>query len=209
MEISVSGRNVEITPALRAATEEKITRLTKYLAGMDHADVHFWEEKNPRIANKDLCEVTLEGHGHHVRAKVAAPDPLTAVDLVVDKLSGQLHKLKNKIRRKPFHHTTKSNSTPVPASVLIEELIPSQVAVLERESDEYGDFEFDGLDMVPVPGPIVKIKEFALEAISIDDAISRLDLVGHDFYFFRNAETGNTSVIYRRDDGTLGLIKES
>ena len=176
---------------------------------MDHADVHFWEEKNPRIANKDLCEVTLEGHGHHVRAKVAAPDPLTAVDLVVDKLSGQLHKLKNKIRRKPFHHTTKSNSTPVPASVLIEELIPSQVAVLERESDEYGDFEFDGLDMVPVPGPIVKIKEFALEAISIDDAISRLDLVGHDFYFFRNAETGNTSVIYRRDDGTLGLIKES
>ena len=200
---------MEITPALRAATEEKITRLTKYLAGMDHADVHFWEEKNPRIANKDLCEVTLEGHGHHVRAKVAAPDPLTAVDLVVDKLSGQLHKLKNKIRRKPYHHTAKSNATPMPASMLIEELIPSSVAVLERESDELGGFEFDGLDMVPVPGPIVKVKAFSLEAISIDDAVSRLDLVGHDFYFFRNAESGTTSVVYRRDDGTLGLINES
>ena len=191
MQISVSGRNVEITPTLRDATEEKISRLTKYLNGMEKAEVRFSEQRNPSIANKNLCEVTLEGHGYHVRAKGAATDALTAVDLVVDKLSGQLHKLKNKIRSKPYHHTQKNGDTQVPASQLIEEVLPGSIAVLEG------------------PGELVKIKHFDLESVTVDDAINRLDLVGHDFYFYRDAETGRTAVIYRRDDGGVGVIHEN
>ena len=96
MEITVSARHIDISPALRAAAEEKIGRLSRFLGGMDRAEVHFSEERNPRIAAKEVCEVSLEGRGHHLRCKAAAPDSFAAVDLAVEKLEHQLHKIKSK-----------------------------------------------------------------------------------------------------------------
>ena len=97
MEITVSARHTDISPALRAAAEEKIGRLSRFLDGMDRAEVHFSEEHNPRIAAKEVCEVSLEGHGPHVRCKVAAADGFAAIDLAVEKLEHQLYKLKSKL----------------------------------------------------------------------------------------------------------------
>ena len=93
----MSARHTDISPALRAAAEEKIGRLSRFLDGMDRAQVHFFEERNPRIVAKEVCEVTLEGHGHHVRCKAAAADGFAAIDLAVAKLEQQLHKLKTKL----------------------------------------------------------------------------------------------------------------
>ena len=95
----MSARHTDISPALRAAAEEKIGRLSRFLGGMDRAEVHFSEEHNPRIAAKEVCEVSLEGHGHHVRCKAAAADGFAAIDLAVEKLEHQLHKLKTQARR--------------------------------------------------------------------------------------------------------------
>ena len=92
-----SARNIELTPGLRSVVEDKIGRLPRFLDGMDRAEVHFYEEKNPRIADKDVCEVTMEGHGHHVRVKASASDPYAAVDVAVAKLEQKLHKLKTKL----------------------------------------------------------------------------------------------------------------
>jgi ribosomal subunit interface protein len=64
---------------------------------MDRAEVHFSEERNPRIAAKEVCEVSLDGRGHHVRCKVAAADGFAAVDLAVEKLEHQLYRLKSKL----------------------------------------------------------------------------------------------------------------
>lgn len=97
LEITVSARHTDISPALRAAAEEKIGRLSRFLDGVDRAEVHFSEEHNPRIPAKEVCEVSLEGRGHHVRCKVAAADGFAAVDLAVEKLEHQLHKLKSKL----------------------------------------------------------------------------------------------------------------
>jgi ribosomal subunit interface protein len=100
VEITVSSRHVEVSTSLRSACEEKIGRLSKLVNGMDRAEVHFSEEKNPRISDKEVCEVMMEGHGHVVRAKVAAPDRFAAVDAAVEKLEHQLHKLKTKLLRR-------------------------------------------------------------------------------------------------------------
>ena len=97
MEITVSARHTDVSPALRAAAEDKIGRLSRFLGGMDRAEVHFSEEHNPRISAKEVCEVSLEGHGHHVRCKAAAADGFAAVDLAVEKLEHQLYKLKSKL----------------------------------------------------------------------------------------------------------------
>src|SRR3954465_1802085 len=97
VEITVSSRHTEVSDALRASTIEKIGRLSRFLEGMDRAEVHFSEHRNKRNADKEVCEVTLEGHGHHVRCKVSAPDGFAAVDPAVEKLEHQLHKLKTKL----------------------------------------------------------------------------------------------------------------
>lgn len=98
MEVSISGRNV--SEALEKYTQTKIGRLDRYLSGLDHGQVHFSEENNPRIADKELCEVTLEGSGHHIRCKVSASDRFAVVDLAVKKLEKQLRKEKTmKINR--------------------------------------------------------------------------------------------------------------
>ena len=83
MEIRVSTRRSNVGDGERALIVEKIERLSKYLPGMDSAEVHFFAERNPRISDKEVCEVTLEGHGHHLRCKANGPDHLTAVDRAV------------------------------------------------------------------------------------------------------------------------------
>jgi len=90
MDISVSSRHVEVSPALRDAVVEKIGRVDRYLEGMDRAEVHFSAERNPRIEQREICEVTISGGGHVVRAKVAAADQFAAVDAAVEKLKNRL-----------------------------------------------------------------------------------------------------------------------
>ena len=102
MDVSVSGRNIELNDTLRSTAIEKVGRLDRFLE-MDRAEVHFLEERNPRIADKkDVCEVTMAGHGHHVRVKVAAATPAAALDGAVNKLEHQLSKLKKKVLNR--HH---------------------------------------------------------------------------------------------------------
>ena len=96
MEITVSARHIDISPALRAAAEEKFGRLSRFGAGLERAEVHFFEEGNPRIVDREVCEVTLEGRGRTFRAHAAAADPFAAIDLVLDKLAHQLVSAKTK-----------------------------------------------------------------------------------------------------------------
>ena len=194
MQVTVSARHMEVSDALRETAVEKIGRLSRFLEGMDRAEVHFFEERNPRIADKEVCEVVLEGHGHHVRCKVSAPDGFAAVDQAVAKLEHQLHKLKSKLQRR--HHGPRPRPAAVPVVGGPEPALP-EVEPVEVEVDE-------------ADGPrIVKVKRHGLKPMLPDEAALQLELVGHDFYFFANAETGRSAVLYRRADGDLGLIDEA
>ncbi|MEM7321994.1 MAG: ribosome-associated translation inhibitor RaiA [Actinomycetota bacterium] len=183
MEITVSGRHTTVSESLKLQAEDKIGRLDKFLP-MERAEVHFWEEKNPRIDNKEICEVTLEGHGHHVRCKVSAPDGFTAVDLAVDKLERQLRKLKTKV-----HNRTKGREKPeLEVELVPESLLPAD----EQPSPMYN---------------IVKTKRFDSKAMDPQSAALEMDLLNHDFYVFQNSENEKSAVVYRRDDGDIGLIE--
>lgn len=183
MEITVSSRHAEVSDALRNVTFEKIGRLGRFLEGMERAEVHFSEERNPRIAASQVCEVTMAGHGHHVRAKVAAADQFAAVDLAIEKLENQLTKLKTKLVRR--HHSREEGA--------------GAKKVLATATEEHPDGE-----QVP---RIVKTKRFSMKPMVPDEAISQMDLLGHEFFFFTNAESGQSAVVYRRNDGDVGLIE--
>ncbi len=184
MEITVSGRHTTVSESLRRQAEEKIGRLDKYLAGMERAEVHFWEEKNPRIDDREICEVTMEGHGHHIRCKVSAPDGFTAIDLAVDKLERQLRKLKTKVQKR-YRSRERPEIEP--------DLVPD---TLLPESDE----------QQPMYN-IVKTKQFGNAVMDPQEAALQMDLLNHDFYVFENSETQKSAVIYRRSDGDMGLIE--
>ncbi len=100
MDVSISSRHLEITPQLEKLVKSKIGRLDRHLRELDTATVHFAEARNPRIAEREICEVTLSGHGHHLRAKVSARDPAAAVDLAEDKLERQIRKLRTKLQKR-------------------------------------------------------------------------------------------------------------
>ncbi len=181
VEITVRGRNVDVSTSLRTTVEEKVGRLARYLDGMERADVRFSEERNPRISEKEVCEVTMQGHGHVARAHAAASDALVAVDLVVDKLAHRLEKLKGKLvmRSHPRRHDGTAMS-PDPA---------------------------DDLDEDQGSPRIVKVKQFDVKPMTPEEAALQMELLGHDFFLFTNADTSAAAVVYRRHDGDIGLIE--
>ncbi len=185
MEVTVRGRNVEITERLRAAAQEKVGRLSRHHEGWEHAEVHFSEEKNPRISDKEVCEATLRGHGRIIRAKAASADSLASLDKVVDKLEHQIDKLKSRLisRSHPKRHQVDS---PGPA-----------------EDDDQPGSDEQG------PPRIVKTKRFDIKPMTPEEAALQMDVLGHDFYLFTNADTGVAAVVYRRNDGDVGLIDAS
>jgi len=182
MEVTVSGRHTVISEALRQQAVEKIGRLDRYLGGMEKAEVHFWEEKLSS-GPTEYCEVTLVGHGHHVRTKVSARDGFTAVDLAVDKLERQLRKLKTKVERR-----RKARVRP--------EIAPDLVPETLLPEGEESNLVYN----------IVKTKKFDLTMMEPQEAALHMDLLNHDFYVFSNAETKGAAVVYRRSDGDIGLI---
>lgn len=186
MDVSVSGRHTTVSEKLRQQAVEKIGKLDRYLSGMDRADVHFWEEKNPNKAHQEFCEVTMEGHGFHVRTKVSAPDGFTAIDKAVPKLERQLRKLKTKVINRN-HGREKPD--------VAAELVPDSLLPTGSSSDPVYE--------------IVKTKTFELEQMDAQHAALQMDLLNHDFYLFTNTETSKQAVVYRREDGQVGLIDMS
>jgi len=199
VEVTVSRRHTEVSDSLRLVAEEKIGRLSRFVDGLEHAEVHFWEHKNPRVADKEVCEITIAGHGHHVRCKVQAPDGFVAIDRAYDKLEHQLHKLKTKLKRR-HQGGPKGQKGLAGDAVSIDGHDGGAVDVRAAT-----DLDVDE-DVAP---RIVKSKRFAMMPMTPEEGARRMELLGHGFFFFTNIDTSRAAVVYRRDDGDVGLIDEA
>jgi putative sigma-54 modulation protein len=190
VDITVLGRNVEVPEALRSCAEEKVRRLTRFLE-MEQAEVRFSEERNPRIHDREVCELTLHGHGHIVRARAAAADPFAAVEKASDKLEHRIEKLKGKLVGRS--HPRRSSS----------------VDALQRglPADDASDDTDTGSDTTGAGLRIVRSKQFAIKPMTPEEAAMQMELLGHDFFLFTNAETARAAVVYRRMDADIGLIE--
>ena len=193
MDVSISARHVNVTPRLEEVIQEKIGQLDRYLDALDYATVHFDEARNPRITDKEFCEIVLKGRGHHLRCKVRAPDPFTAIDLAEDKLLRQIRKLRTKLHRR--HHGT---------GATIRSGVDTQLSNVAA-ADPVADLDF-AEERIP---EIVKTKRFHLGPLTPDEAVEKMENMDHGFFFFINKETARSAVVYRRDDGDVGLIDEA
>jgi len=202
MKTQIKGRNVTVTPALQDYATEKVEHVHKLLLQrkideVTRVEVELQVEKNPSIAEPCIVEATIFTRGPVIRARETSTDMYAAIDLVMDKLTRQAKKYHDKMHGK----TRKGHDKPVPELEPVPDLAPVSVqaalaAELAGEAVHAGD-----------NGRIVKTKQFALKPMSVNEATLQMELVGHDFFVFTNAESSRTNVVYRRNDGHYGLIE--
>ena len=177
MRLQVKGKNVEVTPSIREYAERKMAKLGKQLAEQTQVEVELSEERNPSIADNQVAEATIFAKGPTLRARESSRDMKASIDLLVDKLERQVKRYKEKRRHEHERHDRANGGARAPAS------IPQEGAM------------------------IVKTKQFALHPMSAEEAIEQLELIGHDFFVFRNDDSGEINVVYRRRDGDYGVIE--
>lgn len=212
MEISINGRNVGITDRFRSYATEKAEKI-QHLADRALAfevKVSRHNEKNGS-AGEDRVELTLIGPGPLVRAESNGADKYVALDLALDKLMERLRRAKDrqKVHRGQHRPTSLREATAVgfsgtdlhPADAeVMERVRTGATAVIEDDAEETQE-----PDWSPV---VIRKKVFAQVPMTVDDALYHMELVGHDFYLFIDAETDRPSVVYRRkgwDYGVIGL----
>ncbi len=193
MQIIIKGRNIELTPALKDYTEEKIGKIDRYFDRGTKIEVELGVEKNPSIADNQTIEVTVfADHSSVIRAKQSSPDMYASIDEIIGKLSKRLKKLKDKNDSRHNKHRKET----IRGNGYSEE----DLAVMAAVAAEDAEIEPD--DMM-----IVKRKQFSVKPMTPEEAVLEMDLLGHNFFFFTNSQTDTPNVIYKRRDGHVGLIE--
>ena len=187
MDIVVRGKNRPVSSRLEETAREKVSRIAKFTHDAGRVEVDFAEQQHRRIAESQLCEITVHLKKHFVKAHASAPEPEAALDLAVDKIGHQVSRIKDK--RVSRSHPRRRNGTNGNGNGAVAEL------------------EDDAEDEDASDAHIVKTKRFTAKPMDPGEAALQLQLLGHDFYLFTNSETGRAAVLYRRHDGDLGLIE--
>ncbi|MDF1507861.1 ribosome-associated translation inhibitor RaiA [Robertmurraya sp. DFI.2.37] len=182
MNFNVRGENIEVTPAIREYVEKKIAKLERYFTETPEANVHVnlktYNDKRSKV------EVTIPMQSLVLRAEEIHDDMYAAIDLITDKLERQIRKHKTKVNRK-FREKGGVNT-------LFASFEEPDAPVTEEEQEEL---------------EVVRQKSFDLKPMDSEEAILQMNMLGHNFYVFTNAETNLTNVVYKRKDGRYGLIE--
>ena len=179
MNYNIRGENIEVTPAIREYVEKKVAKLERYFTESPNANVNV----NLKVYQdkKSKVEITIPMKDLVLRAEELHEDMYAAIDLITDKLERQIRKHKTKVNRKFRDKDSLKDFVP----------IFSEVEQFEDEEDL----------------EVVRTKSFDLKPMDSEEAILQMNMLGHSFYVFTNAETNQTNVVYKRNDGRYGLIE--
>ncbi|OPZ86377.1 MAG: putative sigma-54 modulation protein [Firmicutes bacterium ADurb.Bin419] len=173
MKFIITGKNIEVTEALKEKAIKKVGRIEKFFQNDTEAHITMSVQKN-----RQIIEVTIPFKGGLLRAQEENEDMYASIDKVVDSLEGQIRRNKTKITKK-YHGSG----------------LRLENADFEDHEDEAGDFK------------VVRSKKFSIKPMTIEEAILQMNMLGHEFFMFSNAETMEANVVYRRKDGNYGLIE--
>jgi putative sigma-54 modulation protein len=177
LRLQVKGKNLDVTDSIRSYAEQKLKKLDKQLNAATEVELELRVEKNPSIAANQIAEATVWTKGPTLRAREASEDMRASIDQLTEKLVRQVRHYRDK-----RSHRGARNHVPV------NEGAPA--------------LQDDQLDQ-----QIVKTKQFTVNPMTAEEAVVQLELIGHDFFVFKNADTDTVNVVYRRKDGGYGLIE--
>ena len=200
IKVNITGRNVEVPDHFAERVQTKLAKIARLDPTLTFFHVELQHEPNPRRADEsDKIQITATGKGHIARAEAKEDSFYAALETALSRMERSLRKVK--ARRKI---SRSGHRTPKPMDQVAVELA-AQAAVMEPHQEDTADTYADMVEDVQ-PGQVVRTKEHPATPMSVDDALSEMELVGHDFYLFVNEETGRPSVVYRRHAYDYGLI---
>jgi putative sigma-54 modulation protein len=182
MELAIRGNDVEITPELRDFVDRRADGLARLLGQIVDAKLELKRAHQRTIADSFVAQITIQTGRNILRAEERDNDPSRAVDKVINKVERQARR---------YHEKRADRRGPRPGPI---DEIPLPPAA---------DGEPDELETVAA---LVRTKRFAVKPMDPEEAIEQMELLGHDFYLFHNAEEAQINVVYRRRDGTYGLL---
>ncbi len=186
MQLSVTGRNVDITDYTRDYLEKKMHRVERHLSGVSEARVELANESTRGAGQRNVAQVTLRAGGIILRGEERSADLFTAIDAVMEKLVRQVDRFKGKRQQRRRTNGLKENLEGYAEAAALSE------AAAVSETEEYQ--------------PIVKTKRFQTSPMLPEEAIEQMELLGHNFFVFYNGNDGQVNVVYRRNDGNYGLL---
>ena len=173
MKVSIRGKNIALTEGIETKINKKLSMLDKYFIMSDNVEAKVLIRTYP-VGQK--IEVTIPTEYVLLRAEVVDNDLYNAIDLVIDKLEGQIRKYKTRLSRKSKDNKLAFNL--------------SSIEDVETDDDV-----------------LVKVKSITPKPMDMEEAIMQMELIGHSFFVYRDAESDSISIVYRRNDGDYGLIE--
>lgn len=199
MEMTINGRNVSVTDRFREYVDEKVEKVDQLATKIQRLDIKVTKEQHARNAETALTvELTVVGRGPAIRAEAKAADKFAAFDTAFAKLLERLRKARD--RRKIHHgrqtpkavHEATSGLEPADSSIPLADA--TRQAQLDEEARLAAEASENG-----APPIEIRRKVFPAESMTVDDAVDRMEMIGHPFYLFVDAETGAHSVVYSRN----------
>lgn len=186
MDVVITGRNINMTEKLEDYIEMKIDKLERHMPDIGEVRVELAEVKAKNAENRQVAQVTVHGlRGTILRAEEHSSDIMLAVDAATDKLHRQIERYRGKRERSRKQRRNDSY-----------EWKNSQLDAYQSD-DEYED---DGRE-------VVRRKTFPVTPMNEEEAIEQLDMLGHDFFLYYNADTAIVNLVYRRKDGDYGILE--
>lgn len=186
MKTSLTARNLDLTDHLRSEVERKLHRLDRITHPEAEAEVELITHASRASDTSNVAEVTLLNNGSVLRSSSAGATPIAALDVVIDKLERQVVRTKQRPRSVRERHNDEA------------------VSVLSREATKSVG---DGEEPAPSGPVVVKTKRFDMQPMFEEDAIARMEELGHAFFVYLDAGTDEVAVVYRRRDGSYGVIE--
>jgi ribosomal subunit interface protein len=210
----VKGRHCHPSEKFREYAVTKVERLERFGVPITRVDVELSKEKAPRqAATCERVELTISGKGPVVRAEASAADPLAALDLVLDKVEARLRKAAD---RRRVHHGSRGPATVRHGidvdGALVGELLTAPTGSADTANSDTANSDTANSDTAPAgyaepDGPfVVREKTHAAPPMDIEQALERMELVGHDFFLFHDVVSGAPSVVYRRRAYDYGVL---
>ena len=186
-QMVIKGKNIDVTEPLREYVEKKLGRLDRYLDKITATTVELSTEPHKSDSQRQVVQVTMQVNGQILRAENADADMYAAIDGVVEKLEHSVERYKSKRYRKD---DIRKNRRDVERTANATEAALEQAQLAEEDE---------------IPG-ITHVKRFPIKPMSAEEATDQMELLGHDFYIFFNDNTSAVSVVYKRRNGTYGLL---
>lgn len=228
MDIIVKGRHTEVGDRFKRHVDAKLAKIERLDQKVIRVDVEVSQEHNPRQSDqRERVELTIHSRGPAIRAEAAADDRYGALDLAFEKLESRLRRIaerrkahgaqRERVSAKLLAELTAGLGANGSAGLLAEGgAASSRTAVAEIDTDQYAPKPDVDDHIVPIPMdgecPVVVREKFhKAEPMDIEQALFEMELVGHDFFLFRDVSCGKASVVYRRrgwDYGVIRLVEE-